>query len=136
MAKQSFKAMSLAVAAGIILSAFIITLSCAVPKHVVNRMYAECKPFVDAAIKKAHSERNGDAADDIEKVVGMIEKRRDTLLIFYDHKDVAELFRSAETALELAKTNDTAQLLAELCDIGKAFENLMHINDMSIVNIF
>ncbi|MBO4384622.1 MAG: DUF4363 family protein [Clostridia bacterium] len=136
MVKQSFKGMSAAVAAGIILSFVITALACIIPKAVTDGICADCIPLIDEALDKALENRNGEATPVIETIIEIIKKRRYTLLLFFDHKDVSELVRSAETALELSKTDDTAQLITELCDIGKACDYLKHINDMSILNIF
>ncbi|MCR5610885.1 MAG: DUF4363 family protein [Clostridiales bacterium] len=136
MKNPSFKTMSAAVTVGLTVSAVIIALMCVIPKRLVNRMYDESMPYVENALEKAISNRNSEAIPDIEKLIEIIDEHRDTLLLFYDHKDVAELTWSAETAYDLSKTDDTAQLITELCDITKVYRYLKHINDMSIFNIF
>lgn len=136
MAKQNFKGMTAAVAAGIVVSVIIIACVCVIPKRITLRMSDEISPLVSDALNKALSEKNSEATPVIESIFDIIEGYRRTLMLFYDHKDVSELVLSAKTALELSRTDDTAQLITELCDIEKAADYILHINDMSIFNIF
>ena len=135
MRNPSFNGMSAAVISGLILSAALIITMCVVPKRLICSLYSENKESVRTAIELAESGENEIALQLIKKVMDNIENRKNTLLLFFDHNDVVALSGAAGTAYELAQTDDPAQLIAELREIEKSFEYLIHTNDFSIYNI-
>ena len=136
MEKQSFKGMSAAVLIGLALSVILIACSCAIPRAIIGSLYEDCSGKIASALNHVKEGNNTEAYSIIKDIDEMIEGSRNALLLFYDHKDILELSGSARTALMLAETEDTAQLIVELRDIERAFYSLIHMNDMSIYNIF
>ncbi len=136
MKNGSFKTIKAIIAAALLISAAAIALTCFLPGILINRLYGECVDDLDKAVAAALEERNDIAYLHIQTVCGRLEKSKKLLMVFYDHNKVIELTGSAGTALELAKTKDTAQLITELCGIEKAFDYLIHTNDAGLYNVF
>lgn len=135
MRNPSFKGMSAAVFTGLILSAAVIIAMCVIPKRLICSLYDENKDSVRMAIELAEAEQNEKALPIIKEVMDNIEAKKKSLMFFFDHNDVVALSGAAGTAYELAQTDDPAQLIAELRDIEKSFEFLIHTNGFSIYNI-
>ena len=136
MKNRSFKNISSAVAVVLILSVLLIILMCILPRRLVLDLYDVCRPRLESAIEDVTANDNGSAFPKIENIVKAIEEKEKLLLLFYDHTDVSALEGAAKTALELARTDDPSQLITELCEIGIRFEYLIHLNDISIYNVF
>lgn len=128
--------MKVLVSAAMALAAAAIAFACIFPGALINRLYNSVGSDLNDALELALDENNPLAYERVFNVNRKLESRKNLLMIFYDHSDVIELTGSAEAALELAKTKDTAQLIVELRDIEKAFEVLIHTNDASIYNVF
>lgn len=136
MKNGSFKTIKIATITALIASAAAILLVCFVPRILISKLYDNCRADLENAVTATLAENNAEAYVSIERICERLEDSSELLMIFYDHNKVIELTGSAEAALELAKTKDTAQLLVELHDIEKAFECLIHLNDAGLYNVF
>lgn len=136
MGSLNFNGIKVAAAAAIILSLTIIVLTCIIPGKMIENVYSACQTHIENAIESAVEGNNQAAHLEAEYIVGEINRAERSLLLFYDHSDIKELSRSAQTALDLSETDDPAQLIAELNSIRKCFEYLVSINKISIYNIF
>ncbi len=134
--ERDFKLMRLASLAALILAAALMLAVCLLPQLMMRSLHSRIAPRLASAIEKAHSESVSDALEDIEFIKNDLISRSDLLMILFSHADVMELYRAIRSAEELAPTEESAQLLAELTALEGKLLTMLELNRPSLSNLF
>ena len=120
----------------LILSALTIAAVCVIPQAMIKRLSERMEPMVSRAIEYTQAELPERALMEIAAMKELLLEASETLMDFYDHGGLQELYYAARTAEELAQAGDKTQLLTELTAIECGLRRLRQINEASLCNLF
>ena len=133
---RKIKAFSIASTIGMVTAAVIIALSCVLPLRMIKELKEEIAPLAGKAVVLVLEERHEEAERTIDSICGKLAEKRNALMMLFGHDEIEELMYAANTAYELAKADDTSQLITELTNIINKCEFLLYSNDAGFENIF
>lgn len=136
MTNPDFKKNSIVVTAALILAAAILAGACILPEVMIATLWKSASPLLEKAKAAAYSGRFDEAGEYADRVRMEIEESSAKLKLFFGHEDISELNGAAVSAAAIAATEDSAQLMQELCRIQTALDYLLRINEAGVADIF
>lgn len=133
---KELKAFRIASFIGMIVAAAIILLSCVMPLRMINLLKEQITPLAEKAVSLVREEKHCEAERTIESIRACLDEKRNVLMMLFGHDEIEQLIYAADTAVELAKADDTSQLITELTAMINKCEFLLYSNDAGFENIF
>ena len=136
MRNPDFKKSALAAFIALTLAFLLLIVSCALPEAVICTVYERAVPMLELAVRAAEQDDFSSSAAYAEEAAAYLSNNARLLMLFFEHNEVFELLGAVESAYRIAKKEDAAQLLDDLCSAMTLLEVMLRIHEASLINLF